>query len=93
MNKNEIREALIDLLTATDTKERKSNVPKYVLVVNGYVSQTRADSKEDIREATVAIKLRNPSAKIEVYEFAFTSDLDFPTTEVQPQTETTEVTN
>ena len=71
-----IKEALLEILSPK--KAKKAKTPKYVLVVNDSVCQQRPTSKAELTEAVIAIKLKNPSAKVFAYKLAGELKLDLP---------------
>ena len=76
--KNAVKEALLELLSG-GVKEKKSKTsPKYVLVVNDRVCQNRPTKKSEVKKAVIALSLKNPSAKVEVYKFEAVATVDLP---------------
>lgn len=64
---NQLAAALSDL---SDKKAKKSkSTPKFVLVVDGKVSQQRPASKTEVEKAVHAILMVKPTSKIELYKF------------------------
>ena len=77
-NVDSIKEALLEMLSPK--KAKKAKTPKYVLVVNNSVCQQRPTNKAELTEAVIAIKLKNPSAKVFAYKLAGELKLDLPVT-------------
>lgn len=77
-NVEAIKEALLEILSPK--KAKKAKTPKYVLVVNDIVCQQRPSSKAELTEAVIAVKLKNPSAKVFAYKLAGELKLDLPVT-------------
>lgn len=77
-NVEAIKEALLEILSPK--KAKKAKTPKYVLVVNDTVCQQRPSSKAELTEAVIAVKLKNPSAKVFAYKLAGELKLDLPVT-------------
>ena len=64
---NQLAAALADL---SDKKAKKSkSTPKFVLVVDGKVSQQRPTNKAEVEKAVHAILMVKPTSKIELYKF------------------------
>ena len=64
---NQLAAALSDL---SDKKAKKSkSTPKFVLVVDGKVSQQRPTNKAEVKKAVHAILMVKPTSKIELYKF------------------------
>ena len=68
---NDLLNQLADALVAlTDKKAKKSkSTPKFVLVVDGKVSQQRPTNKAEVEKAVHAILMVKPTSKIELYKF------------------------
>ena len=77
-NVDSIKEALLEMLSPK--KAKKAKTPKYVLVVNDSVCQQRPTNKTELTEAVIAIKLKNPSAKVFAYKLAGELKLNLPVT-------------
>jgi hypothetical protein len=75
-SKLEIQEALLELIAPKKKAAKKE--PKYVIVVNGVVASQRPTNKKDLEAATIAIKIKNPSAKILAYKLQGELTIDFP---------------
>lgn len=64
---NQLAAALSDL---SDKKAKKSkSTPKFVMVVDGKVSQQRPTCKAEVKKAVHAILMVKPTSKIELYKF------------------------
>ena len=70
-------EALMEILAPKKDKKAKTS-PKYVMVVDGKVMQSRPGTKAEVLSAAQAIILRRPEAKIEVYKFHSALSIDLP---------------
>lgn len=80
----EVKKALLELLVGSSEPKAPKGTPKYVIVVDGYVSQQRPRTAEEVKQATIAVKLRNPQAKIEVYTFERTAEITLPVDGFEP---------
>ena len=89
-NVEAIKEALLEILSPK--KAKKAKTPKYVLVVNDTVCQQRPSSKAELTEAVIAVKLKNPSAKVFAYKLAGELKLDLPVTGLSVSEEAAETT-
>jgi hypothetical protein len=76
-NSNEIREALLEILSPKKDKKAKK-LAKYVLVVDGRVLQSQPSNKTELEQATIAIKIKNPSSKIVAYKLQGELTLNLP---------------
>ena len=70
-------EALMEILAPKKDKKPKTS-PKYVMVIDGKVMQSRPGTKAEVLSAAQAIILRKPEAKIEVYKFHSSLSIDLP---------------
>lgn len=70
-------EALMEILAPKKDKKAKTS-PKYVMVIDGKVMQSRPSTKAEVLSAAQAIILRKPEAKIEVYKFHSELSIDLP---------------
>jgi len=68
---NDILASLAEAIAAISDKKAKKNkaTPKFVLVVDGKVSQQRPASKTEVEKAVHAILMVKPTSKIELYKF------------------------
>lgn len=58
------------IASISDKKAKKSkSTPKFVLVVDGRVSQQRPATKAEVEKAVHAILMVKPTSKIELYKF------------------------
>lgn len=78
--KNAVKEALLELLSGGVKKEKSKKSPKYVLVVDGKVCQNRPSRKSEVKAAVIALSLKNPATKIEVYRFESAVSVSLPVT-------------
>ena len=71
MASNDIIAALDEAIAdVSDKKAKKSKTtPKFVLVVDGKVSQQRPQNKAEVEKAVHAILMVKPTSKIELYKF------------------------
>lgn len=76
-NSNEIRDALLEILSPKKDKKAKK-LAKYVLVVDGKVLQSQPTNKKELEQATIAIKIKNPSSKIVAYKLQGELSLNLP---------------
>lgn len=74
--KTEIQEAIVEMFAPKKKTAKKE--PKFVIVVNGVVASQRPANKKDLEAATVAIKIKNPGAKILAYKLQGELTLDLP---------------
>ena len=72
-------EALMEILAPKKDKKAKT-APKYVIVIDGKVMQSRPSTKAEVLSAAQAIILRRPEAKIEVYKFHSALSINLPVT-------------
>lgn len=75
--KDEVKAVLADLLTG-GVKKAKAKAPKYVLVVDGQVLQSRPTSKKELKRAVIAIQLKRPTASFVFYELGGKISIDLP---------------
>ena len=82
-----ILEALASAISQiSDKKAKKSKAtPKFVLVVDGKVSQQRPTNKAEVEKAVHAISMVKPTSKIELYKFKS----ELPIAGLQDETQTT----
>ena len=64
---NQLAEALENLSVKKASK--KKTTPKFVMVVDGRVSQQRPTCKAEVKKAVHAILMVKPTSKIELYKF------------------------
>lgn len=84
----DIKSALLEILSPKEDKKVKKE-PKYVLVVNGSVLQSRPTCKSELTDAVIAIKLKNPSAKVFAYKLQGELKLDLPVSGIVSDESTT----
>ena len=70
-------EALMEILAPKKDKKPTTS-PKYVMVIDGKVMQSRPSTKAEVLSAAQAVILRKPEAKIEVYKFHSELSIDLP---------------
>ena len=75
--KEALVEALMEILAPKKDKKAKTS-PKYVMVIDGKVMQSRPSTKAEVLAAAQAIIIRRPEAKIEVYKFHSNLTIDLP---------------
>ena len=80
-------EALAEILTPKKDKKAKTS-PKYVMVIDGKVMQSRPSTKAEVLSAAQAIILRRPEAKIEVYKFHSNLAINLPVAGMESDVET-----
>ena len=51
-------------------KKKAAKKAKYVLDVNGNLMSQRPTTKKELKAAVIAVSLKNPTAKVTVYELA-----------------------
>lgn len=88
---NDLAEAISAI---SDKKAKKDkSTPKFVLVVDGKVSQQRPHNKAEVEKAVHAILMVKPTSKIELYKFKSELKIALPISgleeEVVVATETT----
>lgn len=71
-------EQLAEELAAKTKKTKAKATPKFVLDVNGRLLDQRPTTKKELKDAVVAIKIKNPQAKINVYKFEGSIDVKLP---------------
>lgn len=76
ITKEELGQALADMFAPK--KNKKAKVAKFVLVVDGKALQNRPTTKKEVKKAVVAIAMRNPEAKISLYEYQGDLGFDMP---------------
>lgn len=76
VTKDEILAALAEALAPKAKKSKKE--PKYVIVVDGKVLQSRPSNKTELEQAVVAIKLKNPSSKVIAYKLEGELSIELP---------------
>lgn len=82
-----LAEALASIM---DKKAKKvKTTPKFVLVVNGTVSQQRPTNKDEVKKAVHAILMKMPTAKIELYKFKSELAIALPIAGLEGETEET----
>lgn len=89
-NANDIREALLEILSPKKDKKAKK-LAKYVIVVDDKVLQSRPTNKADLEQAVIAIKIKNPSSKIIAYKLQGELNLNFPVSGIEVDEITEEV--
>ena len=83
---NQLAEALSDLSTKKSKKQKIT--PKFVLVVDGRVSQQRPTNKAEVEKAVHAILMVKPTSKIELYKFKSELAIALPISGLSDETET-----
>lgn len=87
---NVLAEALTSLM---DKKAKKTKTtPKFVLVVDGRVSQQRPTNKAEVEKAVHAILMVKPTSKIELYKFKSELAIALPISGLSDEAETVEST-
>ena len=87
---NVLAEALTSLM---DKKAKKTKTtPKFVLVVDGRVSQQRPTNKAEVEKAVHAILMVKPTSKIELYKFKSELAIALPISGLSDEAEAAEST-
>ena len=94
MAQTDVLSQLVEALQSlTDKKTKKAKAtPKYVLVVNGVVSQQRPTNKDEVKKAVHAILMKLPTAKIELYKFKSELAIALPIAGLEGEAEEAEAT-
>ena len=87
---NVLAEALTSLM---DKKTKKTKTtPKFVLVVDGKVSQQRPTNKTEVEKAVHAILMVKPTSKIELYKFKSELAIALPISGLSDEADAAETT-
>lgn len=77
---------MAEILAPKKDKKAKTS-PKYVMVIDGKVMQSRPSTKAEVLSAAQAI-IRRPEAKIEVYKFHSNLAINLPVAGMESDVET-----
>lgn len=67
-----------ELAAKADKKKGKKGAAKFVLDVDGRLLSQRPTTKKELKDAVIAIKIKNPQSKINVYKLEGTIDVELP---------------